>query len=47
MTTISIRIEEAEKEIIQNLAKQQDLSVSQIVRRAIKDYFVNNQITIK
>lgn len=47
MTTISIRIEEAEKEILQNLAKQQDLSVSQIVRRAIKDYFVNNQITIK
>lgn len=47
MTTISIRIEENEKEILQNLAKQQDLSVSQIVRRAIKDYFVNNQITIK
>lgn len=41
LTTITIRIEESEKEALQKIAKEQDLSVSQVVRRAIKD-FLNN-----
>lgn len=36
MTTISIRIEETEKEALQKYAKENDLTVSQAVRRAIK-----------
>lgn len=36
MTSITIRIEETEKEALQKFAKENDLSVSQAVRRAIK-----------
>ena len=36
MTTISIRIEEMEKEALQKYAKENDLTVSQVVRKAIK-----------
>lgn len=36
MTSITIRIEEMEKEALQKFAKENDLSVSQAVRRAIK-----------
>ena len=38
MATISIRIEENEKEALQDYAKKYDLSVSQVVRRAIKEF---------
>lgn len=38
MTTISIRIDENEKEIIQKYAKDNDLTVSQVIRRAIKEF---------
>lgn len=37
MTTISVRIEETEKEALQKYAKENDLSVSQAVRRAIRE----------
>lgn len=36
MTSITIRIEETEKEALQKFAKENDLSLSQAVRRAIK-----------
>lgn len=38
MTTISIRLEEEEKEKLADFAKKQDLTISQIVRKAIKQY---------
>lgn len=38
MPTISIRIEEEEKKALQIFAAQQDVSISWVVRRAIKDY---------
>ena len=38
MTTISIRIDESEKEALQEYAKEHDLTVSQVVRRAIKSF---------
>ena len=42
MATISIRIEENEKEALQDYAKKYDLSVSQVVRRAIKEFLEAN-----
>lgn len=44
MTTISIRIDETEKEALQEYAKEHDLTVSQVVRRAIKDFLRMNEI---
>jgi predicted transcriptional regulator len=41
LATISIRIEETEKEALQEFAKENDLSVSQVVRRAIKEFIAN------
>lgn len=38
MTTMSIRLDEKEKELLQELAKKNDMSVSQMVRKAIRDY---------
>ena len=43
MTTISIRISEEEKEALQKYARDNDLSVSQVVRRAIR-VFIEEQI---
>ena len=44
MATISIRIEETEKEALQQFAQENDLSVSQVVRRAIKEFLRMNEI---
>lgn len=38
LTTISIRIDETEKEALQKYAKEQDLTISQAVRKAIKEW---------
>lgn len=38
MTTISIRIDEIEKEALQEYAELHDLTVSWVVRKAIKDF---------
>lgn len=37
-TMISLRISEEEKRILQKMAKEEDISISLIVRRAIKEY---------
>lgn len=44
MATISIRIEETEKEALQQFANENDLSVSQVVRRAIREFLRMNEI---
>jgi predicted transcriptional regulator len=44
LATISIRIEETEKEALQEFAKEHDLSVSQVVRKAIKEFLKMNEI---
>lgn len=44
MTTISIRIEENEKEALQKYAKENDLTVSQVVRKAIKQLLEMDRI---
>lgn len=42
MTQISIKLEDNEKEALAQFAKDQDLTMSQVVRRAIKEYLENN-----
>lgn len=37
-TTITIRIDENEKDLLLKIAEEQDLTLSQVVRRAIKEY---------
>lgn len=41
-TSITIRISEKEKEKIKALAKEQDLSASQLIRKLIKEYLAQN-----
>ena len=38
MASITIRLDEKEKEILIAMAQKNDLSLSQVVRRAIKEY---------
>ena len=38
MTTLSVRISDEEKEKLEQFAKEQDLSMSQIIRKALKMY---------
>lgn len=41
MATITIRIDDVEKAALQKIAEKQDLTLSQVVRRALKE-FINN-----
>ncbi len=38
MVSISVKMEEAEKEVLQKYAKENDLSVSQVVRKALREF---------
>lgn len=40
MTTIGIRLEESEKQEIIEYANAHDLTISQVVRRAIKEFLI-------
>lgn len=42
MATVSIRISQEEKDKLQELAKNNDLSMSQIIRKALRLYLENN-----
>ena len=46
MTTIAIRIDEDEKKLLAEAAKKEDLSMSQVIRRAIRDYIAKHQTEI-
>ena len=37
MTTISVRLEDSEKEALKKYADEHDLSMSQLIRKAIKE----------
>jgi transcription elongation GreA/GreB family factor len=41
---IEARIEEIEKEALQKFAKENDLTISQVVRRAIKDFLLMDEL---
>jgi predicted transcriptional regulator len=43
MATVSIRLEEEEKKAVQQYANDNDLTVSQVIRRAIKEYLEKNK----
>lgn len=38
MEKISIRLDEVEKELLQECAEEQDMTISQIIRRLVKEY---------
>lgn len=38
MVSISVKMEESEKEALQKYAKDNDLSVSQVVRKALREF---------
>ena len=40
---ISIRLEEDEKQMVLEYAKENDLSMSQVVRRALKEFFKDKE----
>ena len=42
-TTITIRLDENEKERLKEFAQEQDLTVSQIIRKAIKDFLTKQE----
>ena len=43
MATISIRIDEEMKEALNKYAEANDLSMSQVIRKAIKDFLKDNE----
>ena len=43
MTTISVRISQDEKKKIEEYARKEDLTMSQVIRKALKEFFQNNQ----
>ena len=43
LTSITIRLEESEKQAIVEFANANDLSMAQVVRRAIKEYLAAQQ----
>ena len=43
LTTITIRIDEIEKELLQELAEERDMTISQIIRRLIR-LFLDEQV---
>ena len=43
MTTISIRIDEEMKEALNKYAEANDLSMSQVIRKAIKDFLKDKE----
>lgn len=38
MSVITVRLDEIEKQLLQQYAEEEDLSVSQIIRRLIKEF---------
>ena len=38
MTVITVRVDDIEKQLLQQYAEDEDLSVSQIIRRLIKEF---------
>lgn len=38
MKTVSVRLEDAEKELLQKYAEKNDLTMSQVLRKAMKEF---------
>ena len=43
MTTISVRLEDSEKELLKEYSDKNDLSMSQVIRKAIKELIQENK----
>ena len=44
MTTLGIRLEDSEKQALVEYAKAHDLSISQVVRKIIKEFLAAQQL---
>lgn len=44
MTTLGIRLEDSEKQALVDYAKAHDLSISQVVRKIIKEFLAAQQL---
>ena len=42
MTTISVRLEDSEKDLLKKYADENDLSMSQVIRKAIKEFIAQD-----
>lgn len=42
-TSITFRVSEGEKARLEELAKERDIPVSQLIREIVKEYFMNKQ----
>lgn len=42
MTTVSVRLEDSEKEVLKEYADKHDLSMSQVIRKAIKEFIAQD-----
>ena len=42
-----VRLNENDREILQNIAKKYDITISDVVRIAIKEFLQNNEIKLK
>ena len=43
MKSITFRLDDEEKDILQQFAERNDVSISWVVRKAIKEFIANNQ----
>ena len=43
MTTVSVRLEDSEKDLLKKYADEHDLSMSQVIRKAIKELIQDNK----
>lgn len=41
-STVSVRLTEEEKKILEEFAKDRDLTMSQVIRKAVKEYIENH-----
>ncbi len=43
MKTISLRLEDTEKEQLENYCKNNDITMSQVIRKLIKEFLANQE----
>jgi antitoxin component of RelBE/YafQ-DinJ toxin-antitoxin module len=44
---VGVRLSEADREILENIAKKYDITISDVVRMAIKEFLKNNEIKLR
>ena len=44
---IGVRLDEADREVLENIAKKYDITISDVVRIAIREFLKNNEIKLR